>query len=90
MWKDWMTEEAYEKFGEYGFYSMPITLKNGKTLPAGSRVIAYNTQACNSLNWYVFGQRQDPGHMFAWLEQQLAEVEAEGGIALLISHYTPN
>ena len=56
-WKDWMTEEAYEKFGEYGYYSMPITLLNGKEMPAGSKVIAYNTQACNSLNWYVWGQR---------------------------------
>ena len=67
-WKDWLTDEAYEKFGEYGFYSMPITLLNGKDMPAGSRVIAYNTQACNSLNWYTWGQREDPGHMFAWLE----------------------
>ena len=85
-----MTPEAYEKFGEYGFYSMPIELSNGKAMPEGSRVIAYNTQACNSLNWYTWGQREDPGDMFAWLEQELMEVEALGGIALLISHYTPN
>lgn len=42
-WQDWMTPEAYEKFGEYGYYSMPVELLNGKTMPAGSRVIGYNT-----------------------------------------------
>ena len=43
MWQNWLTEDAYQKFGEYGFYSMPIELLNGKTMPAGSKVIAYNT-----------------------------------------------
>lgn len=28
--------------------------------------------------------------MFAWLENELLDIEAQGGIALLISHYTPN
>ena len=42
-WEEWLTPEAYEKFGEYGFYSQPIELLNGKAMPAGSRVIAYNT-----------------------------------------------
>jgi len=44
-----------EKFGEYGYYSMDMKLLNGKQLPAGSRLIAYNTQVCNSLNWFVYG-----------------------------------
>ena len=69
---------------------MPIELDNGKAMPAGSKVIAYNTQACNSLNWYVYGERQDPGGMFAWLENELLDIEAAGGIAVLIAHYTPN
>jgi hypothetical protein len=32
-----------EQFGKFGYYSQPITLVNGKNLPAGSRVIALNT-----------------------------------------------
>lgn len=68
-WKQWLTEEAYEKFGEWGYYSQPITLLNGKSFSKPARVIALNTQACNSLNWYIVGQRDDPGHMFEWLEQ---------------------
>jgi len=34
--------------------------------------------------------RNDPGNHFAWLYQQLQEVEADGGIAFMIGHYTPN
>jgi len=29
-WADWLTPEAVEEFHKYGYYSMPITLKNGK------------------------------------------------------------
>ena len=89
-WSQWLDEQAMEVFGQYGYYSMEMKLLNGKQLPKGSRVIAYNTQACNSLNWYVFGERADPGNHFAWLEQQLLEVEAEGGLAIMIAHYTPS
>ena len=77
------------KFGEYGYYSMDMKLANGKSLPTGSRVIAYNTNSCDQNNWMIMGQRSDPGHQFAWLEQQLLNVEAQGGIAYLIGHYTP-
>ena len=52
------------------------TLMNGKSLPANSRLIAYNTNACDKLNFNVWGERNDPGHQIAWLEQQLLEVEA--------------
>ena len=69
---------------------MEMKLLNGKQLPKGSRLIGYNTQACNSLNWYVWGERSDPGNHFAWLYQQLLEVEADEGIAIMIAHYTPN
>ena len=89
-WREWLDEDAYEKYGEYGYYSMDIsTLKNGKSLPAGSRLIAYNTNACDKLNFNVWGERNDPGHQIAWLEQELLEVEAQEGLAVLIGHYTP-
>ena len=29
------------------------------------------------------------GHQIAWLEQELLEVEAQEGLAVLIGHYTP-
>jgi len=36
---------------------MDLTLKNGKNVPAGSRVIAYNTNMCDPLNFFVWGER---------------------------------
>lgn len=59
-------------------------------MPNGSRVIAYNSQVCDGLNWYLLGQRSDPGHHFAWLTEQLEQVESDGGIAILIGHIDPN
>lgn len=84
-----MTEEAYETFGRYGYYSMDITLKNAQ-IPANTRLLALNTQVCDSLNWHIMAERSDPGGMFAWLEQELAEVEALGGSAIVISHFDPS
>lgn len=89
MWSDWLTEEAMAKYGEYGYYSMDITLKNGKSLPAGSRVIAINTNNCDTNNFAIWGEREDPGHQFAWLEEQLLDIEAAGGLAIVVGHYTP-
>jgi len=79
-----------QKYGKYGYYSIELTkLNNGMKLPAGTRIIAYNTNSCDSLNFHIWGEREDPGHQFAWLEQQLMEVEAAGGLAIMIGHYTP-
>lgn len=42
-WADWLGPEGVEQFGKYGYYSMPLTLRNGKKMPRGSRLIAYNS-----------------------------------------------
>lgn len=73
-WTEWLDDAALEKFGEYGYYSMDIKLQKESTMPP-ARLIALNTQACNSMNTYIFAERQDPGGMFAWLEEELANAE---------------
>jgi len=88
-WSDWLGD-AKDKYGEYGYYSKDLTLKNGKTFPAHAKVIAINTNSCNSLNFYMWGERSDPGNQFAWLEQQLLEIEANNGVAIMLAHYTPS
>ena len=88
-WRDWLGDEAAEKYGEYGYYTKDLTLDNGKAFPAGSKVIAYNTNSCDMLNFHVWGERNDPGGQFAWLEQTLLEIEAAGGHAIMLGHYTP-
>ena len=88
-WKEWLGDAANE-YVQYGYYSKDIsTLVNGKTLPAGSRLIAYNTNVCDSLNFNIWGERDDPGHHYEWLKIQLEEIEAAGGLAIMMGHYTP-
>lgn len=46
-WVDFIGDEAAAKYKENGFYSVDVSkLKNGKTLPAGSKIITLNTNAC--------------------------------------------
>ena len=61
-WAEWLDEEAFAKFGEYGYYSMDFKLKNGKAVPKGSKLIAWNSNVCDVHNWYLVGERNDPGH----------------------------
>ena len=89
LWTDWIGEEEASKYGEFGYYSKDISLENEKTFPKGSKVLAINTNVCNSLNFNIWGERDDPGHMFAWMEQELLTIEAKGGLAIMIGHYTP-
>lgn len=62
-----MTDEAYETFGTYGYYSMDIKARDSN-VPENTRLLALNTQVCDSLNWHIMAERSDPGNMFAWLE----------------------
>ena len=61
-WKNWLDDEAFEKIGEYGYYSMDLKLKNGKAVPHGAKVIAINTNSCDTLNPYELVERDDTGH----------------------------
>lgn len=55
-------------------------------MPNGSRVLVLNTQAMNADNFYLGGFKDDPADHLAWIEAQLAQIEAEGGIAYMIGH----
>ena len=61
-WSDWLDEAALQKFGEYGFYSMDLHLKNSKAVPKGSKIIAYNTNSCDGNNMKMLIERSDPGN----------------------------
>ena len=68
---------------------MDLKLKNNKSVPAGSKVIAYNTTSCDALNLYLIEQREDPGNQFAWLANELATIERDGGLAIMLGHIDP-
>ena len=38
----------------------------------------------------LLGERSDPGHQFEWLHSELLQVEANGGLAILLGHYNPS
>lgn len=45
--------------------------------------------ACYQFNFYLWGERDDPGGVLAWLNQTFHEIEARGEIAIVISHHPP-
>lgn len=38
------------------------------------------------MNWYLPGLKNDPANHIVWLEEQLASIEAAGGIAYIAAH----
>lgn len=70
-WAEWLTEDAMEVFGQYGYYSMPLNLKNGKEVPSASKVIALNTNIVDQFNPYLLTNRQDPGQLYQWFKNEL-------------------
>lgn len=90
LWKDFFTtEEAYETFKQWGYYSMPMKLKNGKVLDKVN-IVGLNCQAGNNMNWRLAETLADPGHMLEWFEGELERMQANGEKAVLISHIPPN
>jgi len=80
-------EEATAQFNKFGYYSLDFNQFDGTSAaPPGSKVIALNTQAENPANWWVLGERSDPGGVMAWLEPELAAIEKAGGFAYIIGH----
>lgn len=41
-WAEWLDADALTVFGEYGYYSNPLTLKTGETIP-NAKIIAINS-----------------------------------------------
>ena len=89
-WKNWLDDEAFEKIGEYGYYSMDLKLKSGKAVPHGAKVIAINTNSCDELNPYELVERDDTGHQYEWLKNELNEIESNDGVAFIIAHIDPS
>jgi hypothetical protein len=90
-WSEWIGEEATKKFAEYGYFSIDFKMPDGTMAgPDGSKIIALNTQAANNANFWLLGQREDPGQQMAWLESELVAIEKAGGIAYIIGHVQPH
>jgi sphingomyelin phosphodiesterase len=75
-------------FLDFGYYSMPLKAQNGTKL-GNTKMISLNSNVCYTMNFDSFIRFQDPGNMLQWLEKELAEVEKDGGNAIILSH-VPN
>ena len=69
---------------------MDLKLKSGKSVPHGSKVIAINTNRCDQINSFGLYERNDAGNQYAWLKNELSQVEADGGTAFIIAHIDPS
>ncbi len=90
LWKNlgWLSEKEQLQYKKYGFYSKDFTLKNKGPYP-NTRVIAINTMSCYIWNFETMKSRYDPGDQLAWLEQELASLQAVNGKAIIIGHVPP-
>lgn len=62
-WTQWLTPEANKTLQYAGYYTQLIA--------PGLRVIALNTQYCDSSNFWLLLNNTDPGSQLAWLEETL-------------------
>ncbi|CAI2361037.1 unnamed protein product [Moneuplotes crassus] len=87
VWRNWLDDQAYESFINYGFYSMP--LKGIAEDWNGFRVMVLNTGVCNNMNWYLLTQLNDPLQHLEWIEDTLRQAEENNEKVYIISHVFP-
>ncbi len=79
IWKDWLGEDAYDTFLNFGYYSK-------KHLDTNLRIISYNCLYCDVLNFYLIKNPTDPNNQIQWLEKTLRQAEKNGEVVYLIGH----
>ena len=83
-------KSTWESFLDWGYYSMPFVDNEGKPLGNGkTKIVQLNNNICYTLNWESFTNFEDPGNMLGWLHDELKEIEANNGTAIILSH-VPN
>ena len=80
LWDQYFDEEAKAVYAKAGYYTQKLKTKNatdGSTLKVydNVNVIAVNTEACYSMNFYLMSQRDDPGDVLAWFNATLSGFE---------------
>jgi sphingomyelin phosphodiesterase len=89
LWKDFFTSaEAHQSFADWGYYSMPFTLKSGRKFE-NTKVIGINCQGSNDMNWFLPSILNDPGMQIDFLEHELSQLQKVGGSAIVLSHFPP-
>ncbi|KRX09475.1 Saposin-like protein [Pseudocohnilembus persalinus] len=84
LWSHWIDENAKEQLKNHGFYEQVVNSQ--KKL----KVIALNTQSCESLNFYLIKNPTDPANMLQYLREALYKAEEEGYGVYLFYHVPSN
>ena len=79
IFKRYLTQEAYDDFSQYGYYTMLYKNTN-------LRLISLNCVLCNSMNFNLIGDSLQVSKMFKWLENVLSEAEKNGERIYLLDH----
>ncbi|KAM3134374.1 hypothetical protein pb186bvf_013487 [Paramecium bursaria] len=82
MWRSYLDDQAHDSLRSNGYYAQVDQERN-------LRVIALNTQACDSLNFYLYDHITDPSNELAWLKAQLQLAEQKHQYAIIFAHIPP-
>ena len=78
IFKPYLTDEAYETFRNYGYYSMLV--KNNL------RIVSINCLLCDSMNFFLLYDFVQTKSMFTWLEKVLSDAEKNGEVVHIMNH----
>jgi sphingomyelin phosphodiesterase len=79
IFKPWLSDEAYETFSKYGYYSQLHPNSN-------LRIVSTNCLLCDSINFNLIKNPTDPKDELKWLENTLRQSEQAGEVVYIISH----
>ena len=79
IFKNYLTQEAYDDFSQYGYFS--ILHKN-----TNLRIVSLNCVLCNSMNFNLIGDSLQAAKMFKWLENVLEKAEKNNERIYLLDH----
>ncbi|KOC66747.1 Sphingomyelin phosphodiesterase [Habropoda laboriosa] len=78
----WLPESARSTILQGGYYTV--------TPRKGFRIIALNSNACYSYNWWLLYNPKDPDNQLQWLASTLLEAEKNSELVHILSHIPAN
>ena len=82
MWRTWLDEEALDTFSKKSYYATVNPKFNVK-------IIALDTQACDSADFYIIRDPTDPMHELEWLRKELYDSESKNQGVIIMGHIPP-
>ena len=84
IYKEYLSEEAYNTFKNYGYYSMRHEDTN-------LRIISLNCLLCDNFNFNLMNSTQvKTKEMLSWLENELKKAESNNEFVYILNHFPIN